>query len=320
MHLRSKENWSGFRTIVSVVLARLVVWVVLACVELSTCSLKAEDNIKHSSWPEVSLDLMALDHQNGPIRNLSPENVRVTENGSPQTITKLSREDSPVSVCILVDISTSMKPFADEERRDVARIAQLANPQDEFCIVSFQFKAFMERGFTKDQPRILSALNSVEFGGATAYLDAIQATAKYMRQHASNDTRIMVIITDGGDNASDLSSSKLAQDLAADGSMLCVLAVAPKGDEGVHRGVGRTLRGSVEATGGLIFYANSSKQMDAAMDQMSEAIRGRYKLTYTSTNVDRNGKMRSLEVKPLRTSGSVKMSLHVPKGYYAPSQ
>jgi hypothetical protein len=64
----------------------------------------------------------------------------------------------------------------------------------------------------------------------------------------------------------------------------------------------------------------TNRQDDTAVDEMSEAIRGRYRVTYTSTNVDRNGKVRSFEVKPLKTPGSVKANLHAPKGYYAPSQ
>jgi VWFA-related protein len=319
MHLRSKSFWPVSWTAFSVISARLVL---LVCIALAnTCSLEAEDKIKTFGWPEVSLNVIALDHQNGVIRSLSPENLVVKENGTAQTITKLSNEDSPASVCILVDVSSSMKPFAAEERRIAARIVQEANPEDEFCIVSFQFRTIMEHNFTKDRSQLVSALKPMEFGGATAYRDGIQATAKYMRQYASNETRIMVIITDGVDNASDVSPSKLEQDLKADGSMLCVLAVAAQGDNGVYDAIRRNLGGSVKATGGLIFYADNFIQMGAVTDQMSEAIRGRYKLTYTSTNVDRNGKMRSLEVTPIKTpSGLKKMSLHAPKGYYAPSQ
>jgi VWFA-related protein len=321
MHLRSKESWVVFRRNVSIFFARSVVWVVLGCVALVSCrSVKAEDGTKRTAWPEVSIDLIALDHKNDVVSNLAPQNVQVSENGVPQTVTSLNKEDLPASICVLVDVSGSMSNYAEEQRRIAWSFIQQANPQDEFCIVSFQWEGWLEQTFTKDRAQVMGALKGLKFGGGTASLDSIKAAADYMDQHASNSTRVLVVSTDGADNASKLSSSKLAQALKAKGYLLCVLAFAPAGDLDVYKGIGQTLRGPVESTGGLILYADGSAKMDVAIKQLDDAIRGRYRLSYTSTNADRDGRLRSLEVKPLKTAGSVKMSLHAQKGYYAPSQ
>ena len=87
----------------------------------------------------VPVTVTSNDH-NTYIEGLTAADFRVTENGERQTVTTVTRERRPISVCFIIDSSGSMSLG---NRRDLAsqavdRIVGQLKPDDEVSIVFFE--------------------------------------------------------------------------------------------------------------------------------------------------------------------------------------
>ena len=75
------------------------------------------------------------------------ENFEILE-GKPQVIQSVSREDSPVSIGIILDTSGSMGGKMDRVHQAVTQFCEAANPQDEFFMIEFSDESRLVTDFT----------------------------------------------------------------------------------------------------------------------------------------------------------------------------
>src|SRR5690348_11402650 len=153
----------------------------------------------------VLLDVSVRDSHGALVAGLPKDSFHVTENGAPQPITVFDQEDIPVTVGLLVDESRSMAP----KRADVLTAAEIfiqeSNPQDEIFILNFNDT--VRRGlpdgelFSDDVRQLRAALYRGRAEGKTALNDAIVEGLEQL-ELGRRDKKTLVVISDGGDNAS----------------------------------------------------------------------------------------------------------------------
>src|SRR5512142_2683276 len=88
----------------------------------------------------VNVLFTAQDKNHRLLTNLKPEDVRILENGQPQTISGFSRQvDLPLSLAILIDTSASQERTLPEEKEAaISFIESVVRPEkDEVSVVSF---------------------------------------------------------------------------------------------------------------------------------------------------------------------------------------
>jgi VWFA-related protein len=258
---------------------------------------------------------MVVDRDGQAADGLDSQALSVEENRVPQTGASLTRDQSPISLCVVVDVSSSVRARLDEAERIAEEIIHRAGPHDETCLVSFSRWTSVEQPFTADAAVFEQALRGLKTKSVTALWDAVVATAKEMREHARNSTRVMVVLTDGRDNASQITEEEFSRQLAA----LDVPVIFRIGEEEAQRDRG-TMKMMTEATGGQDFYAENEKEMSAAVEKMEAAVHGRYRLTYVSNNATRDGGIRSIGIRLDEKHTTEKVILSAKQGYYAPSQ
>jgi Ca-activated chloride channel family protein len=92
--------------------------------------------------------------------------------------------------------------------------------------VNFGEAYYLDQDFTNSVPKLQAALEKIETQGSTALYDAIVASAAHMKQGASLQKRVLLVVTDGEDNASQESLEEAVQQLQEkDGPVVYVIAL-----------------------------------------------------------------------------------------------
>src|SRR5579885_3561305 len=157
----------------------------------------------------VVLHASVTDKRGKLLTNLDKSAFKVYENGQPQQVKIFRREDVPVSLGIIIDDSGSM--MTKRSRVEAASLAMVreSNPQDEVFIVNFNDEAYLDVPFTSDIHKMEQGLARIESRGGTAMRDAIDQALDYMKSKAKKDKKVLMVITDGNDNASNVSLERV---------------------------------------------------------------------------------------------------------------
>src|SRR5579863_39639 len=133
----------------------------------------------------VGVNLVLLDatvkNKTGQIMaDLKKEDFEVREDGAVQKLDVFSRDELPINVALVLDLSDSIGPFL-EPLRDAANTALAAlKPDDEAALFTFSTEAQLRVPFTKDKQEIAKQINSFQAGGATNINDGIFLASQYL--------------------------------------------------------------------------------------------------------------------------------------------
>lgn len=267
---------------------------------------------------EVQLNASVLDGSGRSVQTLTQSAFHVYEDGVPQTITSFRHEDLPVSIGLLIDSSGSMYDKRAAVDKASLDLVKLSNPQDEEFLVDFSSEAFIDQDFTSSLEKLQQGLGYIKSSGGTAAYDALVASADYLTKNSKNTKQVLIIITDGEDNAS---SSTLEQAIRRiqdlDGPIVyCVgLLFGEDTDKRESRHAKRVLEEISEQTGGVAYFPKSLKDVDSIAAQVATDIRTQYTIAYRSTNPPSNGGYRKVHVEA-KDKGFGRLDVRTRTGYY----
>src|SRR5690348_2524960 len=148
------------------------------------------------------LDNVSVNDAEGHVvANLGKKNFHLFEDNAEQEILTFSREDVPASIGLLFDTSGSMADKMEAARKALGNFLQKSNPGDEFFLISFNNHAELDSRFTSNVDLLQQRTTSLKPEGRTSLLDAIYYGLAQMKS-ARHDRRILMVISDGGDNHS----------------------------------------------------------------------------------------------------------------------
>jgi Ca-activated chloride channel homolog len=228
----------------------------------------------------VILDVSVKDRAGGFVSGLKKENFQVFENGAPQTITVFGREDLPVTVGILIDESQSMAHKRNDVLSAAGTLIAESNPQDEIFILNFNDT--VRRGLADSQPfssdidQLRSALYRGVPIGRTALYDAVYEGLNQL-ELGHRDKKALVLISDGGDNASHRHRQEVYDKL--DRSMATVYTVGLYDPDDPDRSPG-LLKRLAAVSGGEAFFPASPAEMTNVCRGIAKDIRTRYTVGY----------------------------------------
>jgi len=271
----------------------------------------------------VLVPVTVTDSSNRYVLGLEKENFRIFEDDAEQKISHFSAEDAPLSVGILVDTSGSMGGKLDTSRRAVAQFLKTMTAQDESFLIEFNDQATLLQPFTGDTSQIERKLSSTASRGLTAMLDAIHMALQEMK-NAKNPRKAILIVSDGGDNNSQVTSTQI-QDLVreADVQIFAMGVFEPTISFGLtvaEKGGPRLLSDIAEQTGGRALAASNPSELPAVAGRIGIELRNQYVLAYSPTNEERDGKFRKVEIKLVQPPGLSALKARWRLGYYAPAQ
>ena len=265
----------------------------------------------------VVLHATVLDSKGITVSGLHKEDFQVFEDGVPQQIDSFTHEDIPVTVGLVVDNSGSMGPKRPEVIAAALVFARSSNPQDQMFVVNFNEKVSFglphDTPFTDEAAPLRAAMSRIAANGMTALYDAVAAALEHLKK-GNRDKKVLIVISDGGDNAS---RQKLAQIMAmAKRSDAIIYTIGLFDEDDPDRNPG-ALRQLAKATGGEAFLPESVNDVVPICERIAHDIRNQYTIAYVPANEKQDGTYRIIQVKA-GSPGRGRLAVRTRAGYYAP--
>jgi VWFA-related protein len=267
----------------------------------------------------VVFNVTVLGNDGRPVTGLTEKDFHVFEDSREEKIKIFQPEDTPSTIGMVIDNSASM----GNKRNDVVNAAfafiGASHPQDEMFIVNFNRKAWLglppSLAFTSDHAQLRTSLTETRAEGTTALYDALRLALDHLKE-GSRQRKALVVISDGGDNASLMKlddAVRLAEQSSA--TIYCIGIYDPFQKE---RNPG-VLRRIAKATGGEAFFPNNLAALHSIWPRIASSIRGQYTIGYVSSNPARDGAYRKVRITASVKRGKM-LDVRTRPGYVAGKQ
>ncbi len=245
----------------------------------------------------VELPVTALDRSGRPVEDLRPEELRVLEDGVPQTLSQVTlHRDLPVRLGIVVDSSGSMeRSLAAVQRVVMGFLRDLLRPRDRAFVVSFSDRVDLLTGFTADFAELESALLAMYADRQTALHDAV--VTGLFQFSGVRGRKAMVVLTDGDDNASSHTYDEALAYAQRAGVTVYAVGVDLPASKVMIR---YHLKHLAEVTGGRAFFISRQAPLDDVYQTIDRELRTQYLVAYTSSSERPADQLRQVEVEVLR--------------------
>ncbi len=266
----------------------------------------------------VVLHATVLDEKGNFVPDLKQDNFRIYEDKVEQKISLFKREDLPVTMGLVIDNSGSMRSKRSRVNAAALTFVQTSNPKDQVFVVNFNDEYYLDldRDFTDDPRELKDALERIDSRGSTALYDALIGSLDHLKK-GSRDKKVLLVITDGEDNASRKDLAYATQ--AVQQSSAIIYAVGLFSDDShqeIKRGT-KALKVITEATGGQAYFPKNAEEVESICTQIAHDIRNQYTIAYYPSNSKRDGTFRAVQVQVTPPRGRGKMTVRTRTGYYA---
>src|ERR1051326_4579041 len=278
-----------------------------------------EDNeaepILRSSINLVTIYASVSDHSGHFVDGLKPDDFEIYDNGTRQQIEFFSKEERPLSVGIVFDISASMKERMDRSTEAVRHFLDMQCKDDEFFLLTFNTAVYLSRDYTTSTKDIVDSLLDVAPNGLTALNDAVFAGIEKVKQ-GHHQKHALILISDGQDNSSWYTSKEVGELLREADVELFSIGIS---DEKVaslslldREGQG-VLKQFSEMSGGRAFFPRNMDELDQMLTKIGVELRSQYSLGFTpSTGLD--GRWHKLQVR-LKDEARTRLAVRSRAGY-----
>ena len=271
----------------------------------------------------VNLDLVVLQatvrgHNGWFVSDLREQDFEVHEDGRRQSIRLFRHEDVPVTVGLVIDHSGSMGRKLAEAVVAARTFVRASNPEDELFVVNFNEKVTLGlpglRGLTDDPNALERAISSRPATGQTALYDAVYKALDQL-QSGGPEKKVLIVISDGGDNASVLGLSEVLRKAALSSATVYTIGIFDEEDPDRNP---RVLRRIARATGGEAFFPEQLNEVVAICEGIARDIRNQYTIGFVSNNQAAPGTVRAIRV-AARGEGKSNLSVRTRSSYIAPA-
>ncbi len=290
----------------------------LLTVVLAALAIQAQDAVPifTTEIKEVTLHVSVLDKSGKLITNIPKSAFKVSEDNVEQPIKIFRREDVPVSMGILVDNSGSMNDKRARVAAAALALVKASNPEDEVFIVNFNDDPYLDQSFTHDSKKLEEALTRIDAHGGTAMRVAISGAITYMKTDAKLDKKVLVVVTDGNDNASaDTTLEQLLRKVRDSGVLVYSIGLLAEEEPRESRAAKRALNSLAETSAGAAYYPKDLAEVEKVTPEIAHEIRNQYTIVYSPLNDNLDGSFRKIKVElsPQYKGATVRAK----NGYYA---
>jgi Ca-activated chloride channel homolog len=229
--------------------------------------------------------------------------------------------DLPLDIALLMDTSNSVKPKLKFQRDAAVSFLQtvLRIQKDKALFLSFNSDVELQQDFTNRIDLLAKAIDKVKAYGETRLYDAVYSVCEEKMKGESGRRRVIVLITDGEDTASEHSLEDAIKIALKTETIVFVISNKASGFFGVQGGQvdsseDKYLKRLAEETGGSSAFTGTVIELEKTFSRIDKELRSQYLIVYEPSNDDFNGKMREVEVK---LPGKKDLRIRTRKGYPA---
>ena len=267
----------------------------------------------------VVLPVNVTDTNGNFVSGLTGNNFHIYEEKRLQDLALFDREDTPVSVGLIVDHSGSMELKLPNVVTAISAFAHSGNPEDEMFVVDFSDNVVIEplngKPFTNNSVELGKAVEAVSAHGRTALYDAVAEGLNHL-QLSHLQRKALIVISDGGDNASQVKRSEILA--LARQSQVMIYTIALE-DEFTKEQDPKVLRQLSEETGGVAFFPESEQSVVDSSEQIARDLREQYVLGFVPEKRGSQNSFRKVQVK-VTTPEKGKLHVRTRSGYSVASE
>jgi VWFA-related protein len=191
-----------------------------------------------------------------------------------------------------------------------------SNPEDQIFVVNFNEKVTLGLPgairFTDRPEELVAAILNAPAAGQTALYDAVVEALDRL-QAGSRDKKVLIVISDGGDNASAHKLAGVLQVAAMSSAEVYTIGIFDEDDPDRNPDV---LRRLARATGGQAFFPDRLDEVVAICERIAHDIRNQYTVGYVPSEPALPGAYRNIRVEAA-AAGYGKLNVRTRTGYIA---
>lgn len=269
----------------------------------------------------VNVTLNVVDQHGYPVGGFEKSDFRIFEDGQPQPIAVFEREaSSPLSIVLAMDASETVLTSQRLERQAAKHfIRAILRPQDELALIDFSDKVHELVPFTNQARDVEQGLGEIRQGDETALFDAISFSSDRLAHTAAaaGRRRVLVVISDGGDDARHTNYSEAIEAAQrADAMIFSIIIVPVAADAGRNTGGEHTMIQMSEDTGGKYYYVTDPADLEPAFQHVSDDLRTQYILGYYAPHGADDTSFRRIQVRFADPAKDKDLTLRYRTGYY----
>lgn len=268
----------------------------------------------------------------GYLTGLKKDDCAVYEDKNVQTIRNFTQEKTlPLTIGILLDTSGSQQQVLPMEKEAGAEfLKDVLEEKDEAFLISFDINVDLLADYTNSARALKRAMDKAQINtGAgtgsvtgngdprgTLLYDAVYLAA-HDKLHQEAGRKVLVILTDGNDQGSQLKLENAIEAAQKSNAMVYVILITDPQFTGMFGfGGGGAMDKLTKETGGRVINVGSNgKKLADAFSQISDELRTQYLLSYRPTNQTFDGKFRTINIDCGKNT-----KVQARKGYYAVSE
>ena len=293
----------------------------------------------------VTVDVAVIDNKGHFIPGIPKGNFRVLEDNVPQQIQGYNVGEAPLTVSLVVEFSNKFQRLYGSTWYQTLQLAygfcSTLKPEDYIAVVAYDIKPEILSDFTTDRMQTQEALHrmTIPAWSEANLFDAVTDTAD--RMSGIEGRKAIVLISSGVDTFSKLTFDKTRKILQEDGvpiyaiGLMQTLRILMEG-----RGMGaiqemdflqadNQMRTFASETGGQSFFPRFQGEFGEIFQQIHQALRNQYVLTYSPSNKTHDGAYRKIKVQLVDLNGNplpvkddkgkpIKYTIVAKAGYKAP--
>jgi Ca-activated chloride channel family protein len=292
-------------------------------ITLLLASLLAQDAIPRAAFASrselVVLRVTVVDRRAGFVGGLPREAFVVHEDGRPQPIQFFEADDTPVTVGLVIDSSGSMMRRRDGVVAAGLAFAASSHPDDELFTLHFNERVWpglpAGQPFTSDREALKRALDRSTARGETALFDAIAAGLGHL-QHGTRTRKVLVVVSDGGDNASRVRFDEILDRALRDEVVIYAIGIYDAEAKGEANP--KLLKQLADTTGGEAFFPRAGTDVTPLLERIARDIRSGYTVGYVPPDAAGAGRRRTVRV-DVRPADGRKLAVRARSSYIAGS-
>jgi len=272
----------------------------------------------------VVFDAQVIDKKSKrTLGDFTKEEFEIYDKGVKQPVSYFSRDELPLSILLLLDVSASVRPILNQIRDGARNALQHLKPEDHVAVMAFGSKADLVQDFTHDRSLVAKKIEEAtrtEYLGPGTFLGPAldEATMHIDDAPTASSRRVIIIITDNIATSFGM-EKRINEKLLESGTVVYGLIV--RGAVGkffnlMSLGQIKGVNTYVRETGGEIMGANKN-EVDVKLAVVIDRLRARYAIGFRPTDQISTDEFRTVEIKlsPLRKRKEKPVVL-TKRGYY----
>ena len=253
------------------------------------------------------------------VTDLELSDMRVRDDNKPpeKVLQFTSQSKLPLRLGVLIDNSGSVQSRFSFEKKSAVKFLQqmLTNSSDLGFVVGFAETPTVTQDFTGDHEKLAAGVNKPTNHGGTALFDAVSFGCWKLAAYPERErvAKVLVVVTDGEDNASHTSLRQTIRDEEATGVTVYTISTKEGGDDKTE--ADKVLQTLAERSGGDALFPGDIMTLGKSFDKLRDQIRSRYLIAYKPADFEPNGKYRTITI--IAEKNGKHLQVHARKGYHA---